>query len=163
MPTVENDIVCLSENAKAAFPQLPVPLNVLIAGDHIGDIWADVDAKFLGKSWVEISLDTWINTASIQALSGSFFTPQAFHYYVPSILIASLQNPNYLDWGLDSVLPKNKHHVPRGDWWKEYRSCFTSEQENVVREFLELASAIANPSSGDAGLCEVVIKLWENL
>lgn len=155
-------IASFTNSAKAAFSHAPIPKDVMIAGDHIGDIWEEIENRFVGLPWFNVSIDAWINTASVHTLMKHFFTPIAFHYYVPSLLIASLENPNYLDWGLDGVLPNNKNHVPRSEWWKEYRSCFTGEQENVIREFLEIASDIATPNSSDAGLCEVAIKLWEN-
>ena len=81
---------------------------------------------------------------------------------MPSILIGSLENENYLDWGIDAILPNNKNHIPRGEWWAIYKNSFSTRQAKVVEEFLRLALNCVDPYSQEYLLCQTGLDLWKS-
>ncbi len=64
-----------------------------------------------------------------------YLWPNAFAYYVPSILIATLPEPAFFDLALEAILPSNQQRHPRGDWWLSFGEAFSEPQRQAIRGF----------------------------
>jgi hypothetical protein len=149
----------LNRQVRRAFPVTPKPRLTLLPDFRSGDIYESILKRFDDKVWTEIRLDDWINTATVAALVHAF-SALSFHYYVPSLLIGAASNINYLDWGLHALLPQNKSHVPRGEWWLSYRRCFSEVQVRTARQFIAFSAERAVPDGADAHLAGLAHELW---
>ncbi len=95
---------------------------------------------FKGKHWREVSLETLISNRDHL----SFFTPEAFRFYLPAFLIALLTHPNPLD--LD-VLNENtvSNLSPNYDWGiDQFKEIFEprvavldAAQKKAIKWFIE--------------------------
>src|SRR5262245_9513809 len=88
---------------------------------------------FTGKSWRGHTAEA-LNRHSFALLA---FTPEAFHYYLPAFLIASLKAPD--DAPLDSVISAispPKDNPKRPSFWRRW-SLFSPAQRRVVVECLK--------------------------
>lgn len=118
--------------------------EVLADACGVGDIVQTVIARFLGRAWREVKMDDWLNTADVETVA-SVMKPQAFHYYLPSILIGSLQNTEYIDWGVRALLPHNQRRETGRKWWEEFRGLVDSTQREAIVEFLNTVSEYVGP------------------
>lgn len=150
---------------RAAFPTEPLPASFFREDADVeeGDIPYQLQAHFLSKKWNEVSLLDWISTAPIGSIV-TYLTADTFRYYTPSILIGSLEDVRYLDWGIEAVLPHNQRLEPRGEWWKTFFGGFTSTQRIAIREFLKVALSL----SFEGSACEFAARhgleqIWVNL
>jgi hypothetical protein len=62
--------------------------------------------------------------------------PEAFAYYVPSLLVGTILDPDFRDMAFDGILPHNQRRAPRGEWWTRFAATFTDPQRAAVRAFL---------------------------
>jgi len=145
----------LMSTIRTAFAIVPIPSGHR-RNDGIANYEVDDDVqKFLGRMWTEISLDHWIRSISPSAIrraSNSDF----FKYYLPSLLVAVLQNSDYSYLALDALLPDNPKYEPRSEW-KVFRASFAVQQTEAIVSFLELIKESSAPGSvewhgADAGL-----------
>ena len=146
-----------------SFPMEPCPLlSEVVAATSNGqvEIPRELLKRFRGKKWTEILLDDWINIAGIQAIR-VYLSPSSFHYYLPSLLMSVLERPQYLDWGLEALLPQNKGRKPKGEWWHEYFACFTVEQRLAVRLFISYAKSQCGHCSEEEMLANCAEEIWQ--
>ena len=101
------------------------------------DIPNDVKACFLGKRWTEITIQDWRGHAVSVHNAMHYLTPCVFRYYLPSLLVSSIQSQGDFQYAVEALLPANQKHVPRGQWWSDYFDGFNQQQREVVREFLK--------------------------
>jgi|JI6StandDraft_1071083.scaffolds.fasta_scaffold170594_2 hypothetical protein len=87
------------EKVEQAFKHRPKPVNVIgISGplttEYVDALW------FTDRDWKEITWEDWeLHRDAVYA-----FTPEAFAYYLPSILILSSQRPTEWFWPADALL-----------------------------------------------------------
>lgn len=147
----------LLQEIEDAFSNTSYPGDDNLVYDNT-DLYADVaDTKtdFLGRHWKELSIDT-INRHRDDL---PFFTPEAFHFYLPAFLIASISYPI----ALIDVLPENLISclVPRDETegpsaeLAAVVDLLTPRQKSVVLDFIERCSRT------DADL--KAIRFWEAL
>ncbi|MGO4416059.1 hypothetical protein AB4Z27_24120 [Cupriavidus sp. KB_39] len=145
----------LKSTIRAAFAIAPIPPGHR-RDDGIANYEVDDDVqKFFGRMWTEISLDHWIRSISPSAIRRAS-NNDFFKYYLPSLLVAVLQDGDYLHLALDALLPDNPNYEPRSEW-KAFRTSFSVEQTEAVVAFLELIKESSPPGSSewfgaDAGL-----------
>lgn len=134
----------------------PVPLLVRVDDSEFSD---DIQNNFHGKRWDEVTLMDWISTASIQVVR-LYMSPQAFKYYLPSILISSANNISYLDWGLKALLPDNAKYLPKGVWWQSYYQLFENGQRQEICLYLAEISSFIVEGSENEYLFDLCYRLW---
>jgi hypothetical protein len=119
----------------------------------LGTEQAEIEAAFKGLHWREVPLE--VLNCHQSALS--FFSPEAFRFYLPAFMLASLGVPrwpsdllpagvgikNAVIWSLDP--PKEMSWKPRSDptvaWFLERMSGFNPEQKAAIRTFLSFAGS----------------------
>jgi len=150
----------LIDRFRAVFPIHPVPKRVLLDERDETEFADEIRQHFVSKSWDLVTLDDWINTASVEVIA-HFMTAQAFHYYLPSILSTSVGSADYIDWGLRAILPHNKSREPKGDWWASFFACFNAEQKKVLREYMAYVSDVSADYSEEKYLVDIGLKkIW---
>lgn len=106
------------------FPAAPVP-PAPVAGT--GDVERTTSA-FLGRSWATYTARELLREVD----SLCCFTPQAFRYYLPAFMVASLDEPSEV-----GVIPENIFNLLGWpDTAPELVAEFTPEQKKVVAEFI---------------------------
>jgi hypothetical protein len=80
----------LAEKIERAFAERQMPLN-LVEAANLAHPDSDVEDAlwFTGRDWHELRWQDWQGHSS----AIYFFVPDAFAYYLPSVMILSLQNP----------------------------------------------------------------------
>lgn len=144
----------------SVFLGVPIP-TILFLDENMSqdDIPGELRARFLGKPWKEVSLDDWRNVASVKVIM-NFMTANAFHYYVPSLLVGVLDNLDFVDLGLDALVPNNARRVQKGKWWFDYLSLFSMEQRAVVLGYLGYIDENALDYVLDENVLEVARQIW---
>ena len=70
------------------------------------------------------------------AIARFYIEPSTFLYYLPSLLTGVFHNIEYIDFALESILPYNKMHLPRGKWWDEFSQTVSPAQRAAFFAFL---------------------------
>jgi hypothetical protein len=108
--------------------------------------------EFNGLRWPEVPLK--VLTQKFDA--PSFFSPLAFHYYIPSYISHSLVSLNEMDLCLDAVFRvfRYRDDSARMIWREERLMLFSSRQWQLVKQWMEWVEehkqAEDMPSLGDA-------------
>jgi len=145
-----------------AFPQLPLPEPFFAATEGLDiDIRQELSTRVKGRVWTAVSLLDWRLVGASPSVCGRHMTPTSFAYYAPSLLLAAISEPAFLDWALEAILPPNQQRVPKGDWWLGYVEAFTDRQRLAIRSYL--AHQRHTLSSSDVvgeELLNVADRLW---
>ena len=116
---------------------------------------AEIAKDFRGKDWREIPLET----LRYHSDSLFFFTPKAYHFYLPAYLMASILSYREADIISSNVVYSLTYHEEKGtkmDRFIERTNCFSSTQQLAIRSFLEFLFA---QHSSDFPLGELNIAL----
>lgn len=130
-----NKIEILRLQILAIFPQVPWPrLQEITYGDTVEEL--KIRADFKGHTWWDVPIDVLRSNYGAMA----FFTGEAYRYYLPSYLIASLDdfdsNNEILMFTVFSLSPTK---TDRNDENYSNRiSMFNSSQREIIRRFLTL-------------------------
>jgi hypothetical protein len=116
---------------EAAFKDVPAPGPDAIVNPTYDD--EGVAALFGGKAWTDVSIDQ-LRTHH-DALS--FFSPEAFRYFLPAFMLAELRDPI----GAGQIGPSLLFHFSRPEeFWKpelEQRlALLTPDQKAVIADFV---------------------------
>jgi hypothetical protein len=104
-----------------------------------------VEAYFAGRPW------SGHDVASLRRHSAamSFFTPEAFRYYLPAFMLAELADPETADIIGESIV---HHFGPPEDNWKDIHrarlSLFTTPENDAVLAFLHYMESTDSAFSG---------------
>jgi hypothetical protein len=128
----------LSEIINAAFPIAPVPERFWVDDNQpsVGDIPEELAKRIAHRPWVDVTMLDWTMTGAHASTSKVYIDPNAFRYYLPSLLIGGLSDLGYIDWPLESLLPTGRKRRITGKWWQEFWTGFSDEQKDVVRAYL---------------------------
>ncbi len=128
----------LAQRIEAAFQDGHYPGDDYLVYDNSQTYLDVVETKqdFLGKHWKDLSIDVINRNRN----NSRFFTPQAFYFYLPAFLIASVLYP--ID--VVDVLPENlmltlmpSAEIPElNDWLTAVLQMLTIEQKRVIMEFV---------------------------
>jgi hypothetical protein len=97
----------------------------------------DVVASFKGKNWQEIPVEVLFT----HRLSLPLFTPEAFRYYLPAYLIASVLHPNEVDTLTENIFSMLTPPETEGSKMERFLKRvqgFTPEQKASIRAFVKL-------------------------
>jgi hypothetical protein len=116
----------LKEKIERVFAHRRMPTAVV---DMVGRFQIDSDVEetlwFAGRCWRDVTWKDWQeHTAAI-----TFFSQNAFAYYLPSILILSIQNPMELLDPAESLI-----------WELDRSPCKESWDDHFIKRFQELRS-----------------------
>lgn len=144
-----------------AFPASPVP-TVLFDEQNPnpgGYLPEDVVSSFGGKRWVDVSLLDWRNSPGAP-LVREYLSVEAFVYYLPSALKASLEDPDFFLIGVECLLPMNKKREPRGEKWAAFFRALTDAQRACVVEFLKIGAEAEFSDPSVPYESDVALRLW---
>jgi len=66
-----------------------------------------------------------------------YLHPDAFRYYLPSLLVGVLDDIGYLDWALECLLPAGrKRRIDRAEW-TDFWNGLSGEQREAIRSYLK--------------------------
>jgi hypothetical protein len=122
----------------ATFPTQPVPArffwkeNVPDDGfEFCGDL-----LKWLAqREWTEIKMSDWKMIGHID-ISRQHLEPATFLYYLPSLLLGVIEEPGYLYWALEAIIPLGRDRRPKGRWWGELLETISPDQRATIRAFV---------------------------
>jgi hypothetical protein len=152
---------------RAAFPAAPVPAQFFwIEGkDSLDyDIPQELRNRIAGRPWTEVALIDWRMTGVGPCVARRYLEPATFMYYVPSIIVGTSQEIEFVELALEGIIPHNNHHVPRGKWWSEFSGIASLEQRAALLAFLAHVRLVAWDKIGDANqyLLERAEAVWSS-
>jgi hypothetical protein len=111
----------LAEKIERAFSSRSKPAQVRLA-DEIFQLDSDVEEAlwFSGRDWHELTWQDWQEHSD----AFFFFDPEAFAYYLPSILLLSAQNPNESLNAADSLIGELDRTPDPEEWSEAFLSRF---------------------------------------
>jgi hypothetical protein len=119
-----------------AFPDEPVPQSVVSPiAREVQEGWEDLEACLQGRPWPQVSLDSFEeNAPNIIAL-----TIEAFVYYLPAFMLASLRHPDgdSATYTMYALCPLSSYDT----FYTNTCELFSPEQAKVIQAFLELLNA----------------------
>jgi hypothetical protein len=91
----------LTDKIERVFSSRPMPAQVRLA-DGVLQLDSDVEEAlwFSGRDWHELTWQDWQG----HSCAIFFFDPEAFAYYLPSVLLLSAQNPSDSLMAADSLI-----------------------------------------------------------
>lgn len=127
----------IASEVEEAFATVPYPGDDRIVGSSTHWESPDVLEAFRGKHWREVSLDVLFT----YRMSLGQLTPEAFHFYLPACLLASLRYSEAVDTlreNLFSWLTPPEEEGYRAGWFASRVSLFDAPQKAAIRRFVEL-------------------------
>jgi hypothetical protein len=64
--------------------------------------------------------------------------PATFLYYLPSLLSGVIDDPRYLNWALEAIIPSGRDREPKSRWWIELLETISPDQIGTLLAFLSL-------------------------
>jgi hypothetical protein len=122
----------------ASFPPEPMPARFFWKeGTHNADdeFCGDLLQWLAKRQWTEIKMSDWAMIGHISIVR-EHLEPATFLYYLPSLLLGVTQEPGYLDWGLEALMPSGRDRRPKSKWWGELLETISSDQIGALRAFL---------------------------
>jgi hypothetical protein len=124
---------------RTAFPTAPVPTQFFWTEgkDPLDcDIPQELRNRIAGRPWTEVTLMDWRMTGTSPVVGRRYLEPATFMYYVPSIIVGTSLQIEFIDYALEGIIPYNKYHVPRGKWWSEFSGIASPHQRTALSAFL---------------------------
>jgi hypothetical protein len=145
----------------ANFPVQPVPENPLRRSQNFPqdlDRWPSLQQWIAGRTWTSLKLHNWAMIGTTPGLFRYYFDPNAFHYYLPSIMAEVCETCTYPEFAIESLAPPDcsDERVGRelGLWWTVFTGVFTSAEKSCVSRFVSYLR-----SSRDDLLADEIIAL----
>jgi hypothetical protein len=118
---------------------------------------------FTANHWKQLALEALVKHKD----NLPFLTPQAFHYYLPAFLIASIEHPKTVDVLRDNVIHSLAPPIDNEDFASSV-SIFTQQQAKAVLNFFVNYTEIYSPEEWSFTLetAETVrrgIQFWKSL
>ena len=137
----------------------PLPEQILIEVDQYDEFSNGLLIALHNRPWNAVKLFEWRNIAQVSVVK-KFVTPNAFQYFVPSLLLGSIREPEFLNYGLEAILPNNQKRIEKGDWWFDFRARFSNGQVRVVQEFLFASMYVCSVGSEEAAMIDTALTIW---
>ena len=127
--------MCLSQKIERVFSPRAKPLQVI--ADRVLQLDSDVEEAlwFSGRDWHKVTWQEWQQ----HDCAIYFFNPEAFAYYLPSVLSLSLQNPNESLNAADSLINWLDRSPNVDGWTEDFASRFLEMNRaelDVLKEWL---------------------------
>jgi hypothetical protein len=126
----------LAEKIERAFAARPKPAQVRLA-DEVLQLDSDVEEAlwFSGRDWHELTCQNWQE----HSCAIFFFDPEAFAYYLPSVLLLSAENPSESLTAADSLISQLDRSPDAEGWTEGFASRFLGlhpAELDVLKEWL---------------------------
>lgn len=127
----------LAEKIEGIFAPRPKPAQVRVDDEVRLQLDADVEESlwFSGRDWHELRWRDWQEHSS----GIFFFDPETFAYYLPSILLLSVQNPSKRLTAADSLMSQLDRSPDVEDWPDDFATRFlelSPRELDVLKEWL---------------------------
>lgn len=136
---MHKQIEFVKNEIKTAFSNIEVPRDDNLLYDNTCGHQECLEIKriFTGKKWENIKLEDILYKNYVF----SFFSKEAYRYYLPAFMIIVLDNYVEADIVSQAVIyrltPSTKDYKPRKRWLAETVSGFDERQKNAIKLFLE--------------------------
>lgn len=137
----------LKEAIKSAFAAVEYPgdKNITHCPYHCRPC-EEITEYFKGKTWEGHSVDDLRDHHTALSL----FTPDAFHFFLPAFMLASLESYDNTDILPDSIRFNFEFSLDHRDHFLVRLTNFSEEQRRVIIEFLRYMESRGAGSSEDA-------------
>jgi hypothetical protein len=139
----------LSELLHASFPVEPLPRFFWRAGTEQlpGDIPDALWKRLAHRPWLDVTMSDWTMVGAAPALLARIYLdPDAFRYYLPSLLVGVLADIGYVDWAVECLLPAGSQRRTDRKEWTEFRDGLSEKQRDAIRAYLTgVRSMLGNP------------------
>ena len=139
----------ISELLRASFPVEPLPRFFWRAGggQPPGDIPDELQKRLAQRLWVDVTMRDWTMIGAPAWLARIYLDPDAYRYYLPSLLVGVLQDSGYLDWALESLLPAGRKRRTDRKEWSEFWDGLSDKQREAIRSYLKsVRSMLGDPA-----------------
>ncbi|WP_143201951.1 DUF6714 family protein [Bradyrhizobium sp. NAS96.2] len=121
----------------AAFPAQPEPARFFWREDrHDDDYEFRQDLlRLAGRQWTEIKIGDWTMVGRI-GHTRELLEPATFLYYLPLLMLGAIDDPGYLDWALEAIVPLGRDRQPKSKWWMELLETISPDQIGILHDFL---------------------------
>jgi uncharacterized protein DUF6714 len=128
----------LSNLLHATFPVQPMPTQFFWLKDVHDDSYEfrhDL-LEWLGQRlWTEVKLSDWTLKRDI-VVSREHLEPVTFLYYLPSLLIGVMEQPEEIELALEAIIPPGRDRKPKRLWWRDLIETISLEQCKAIRAFV---------------------------
>ena len=138
--------------AYASFPVTPLPAKFFWADckENLSqDIPLATQKSLEGRKWDEVTILDWRMIGSYPYIARRYLEPSAFLYYLPSLLVGVFGDMEFVDLAIEGILPDNRMHYPKGNWWKGFDLSISIQQRAAIRGFIRIIRTEYWASIGD--------------
>ncbi|HTO66734.1 MAG TPA: DUF6714 family protein [Bradyrhizobium sp.] len=156
----------LSELLHARFPVEPLPRFFWRVGREQppGDIPDGLWKRLAHRPWVDVTMRDWTMIGAPVWLARVYLDPDAFRYYLPSLLIGVLGDIGYVDWAVECLLPAGRQRRIDRKEWIEFWDGLSEKQRDAIRAYLtRVRSMLGNPvdpADGHLQLLDEAAVIW---
>jgi hypothetical protein len=121
----------------ATFPPQPMPAQFFWKEDQHDNSYEfrrDLLEWVAGRQWTEIKMRDWAMVGHMSS-TRELLEPATFLYYLPSLLLSVTEDPGYLDWALEAIIPSGRDRRPKSKWWVELLETISPDQSATIRAF----------------------------
>ncbi len=120
------------------FPAEPMPDRLFWMGTYPpqGDSQQALQSTFANRRWTDIGIQNWMMLGLSPVVTRDYLEPKTFLYFLPSLLLGAFEDPGYLVYVIDTIIPSGRDRRPKGPWWKEFLDCISVEQRFVLKAIL---------------------------
>jgi len=122
----------------ATFPPQAMPTQFFWREDRHDDSYEfrrDLREWLERRRWTEIKMRDWAMAGHI-SIHRELLEPATFLYYLPSLLLAATEDPGYLAWALEAIIPSGRDRKPKSKWWGELLETISPDQCAALQAFL---------------------------
>ncbi len=124
------------------FPIDPIPAVLFSTESRFisqEDIPASIQLQLIGKAWCDIGLEAWAMMGVPIDLARDYLTPEAFAYYLPSLIVGGLSCNTYLLDIVEAIAPPEKKSTSTMIWWEMLAANVSPSQKRCIMQFLVFA------------------------
>jgi hypothetical protein len=122
----------------ATFPPQPMPAQFFWKEDRHDNSYEfrrDLLEWLAERQWPEIKMRDWAMAGDTR-ITRELLEPATFLYYLPSLLLGVTEDPGYLNWALEAIIPSGRDRRPKSKWWGELLETISPDQSATIRAFL---------------------------
>jgi hypothetical protein len=107
----------------------------------------ELERRLAHRRWIDVTMRDWTMVGPA-CIAKCYLHPDAFRYYLPSLLVGVLDDPGYLDWALECLLPaRRKRRTDRADW-TDFWDGLSGEQRDTICSYLKGVRSMLRDSVG---------------